>query len=372
MRPITQWGITLIIRSLILMAMTLAAASQSASAQTELPGWLTKVKFGGDLRLRHDYNSRPNETVDRERHRERFRLRLGMQTEIEENMKLKLRLASGDNGSPISANSTFDGNAGKKEIGIDQAMLDWRLHDSTSLRLGKIDNPFRPLGESQIIYDSDYMPEGGALIYTLGEVQINFGAFIIDERAPDAGAGSTDPDAWLFPVMAKWSNDKALTVGLGYHHFTGIKDKTPATGANLSFNGNSSSGGAYLEDYNVGELLLEWKCENGSIYADYLYNFAADENNQAYTIGATLQSGRWEYGYAYRSIDRDATVSALNDSDFGNAIDGHFGHLLNVGYELSEKTEAAITAGRFQVDGGAGGGTPYWVDTVLVDLIAKF
>ena len=92
-----------------------------------MPTWVKKMKFSGDLRLRHDTQWRDEESADGtkkdkyHRNRERFRLRFGFKMDVAENTEVGVRLASG-NGFQNTTNQSFDEHARSKEIWIDRGV----------------------------------------------------------------------------------------------------------------------------------------------------------------------------------------------------------------------------------------------------------
>ena len=83
------------------------AAKKAAPYAYELPDWINRVKFSGDLRLRHDTQWRETEDDKYSRNRERFRVRLGADVKITDTTKVGVRLASGS-GYQNTTNQSFD------------------------------------------------------------------------------------------------------------------------------------------------------------------------------------------------------------------------------------------------------------------------
>src|SRR5882724_6945777 len=92
------------------------APLSSAFADVTLGGnnWVDSLKFGGDLRLRHDTLQEVGGPTDR--NRERFRLRFGVTATIQDFMA-KFQMASGT-GSQLSANQTESGQFNQKALWI--------------------------------------------------------------------------------------------------------------------------------------------------------------------------------------------------------------------------------------------------------------
>ena len=350
-------------------------------AQSEKTNWTDRIEMFGDIRLRHDYTNKTKKTDTSEAHKERLRLRLGAQAKVNEKIKAKVRIATSEGQTPIATNQTFTNNADKKGIFVDVASVDVNVAEGQSLLMGKIENPLRPLAISQLIYDVDYTPEGAAYLGQYGNIFARAAGFIIQERSQQAN-GTSEPDSWLMVGMLGYKADlgekMALTVAAGYHNFTALK-KNANLPPGTTFAGNSSVGGRYAHDYQVGEILGELRMKGEgcviSAYFDVANNFYLDNDNKAYLVGAMWQTVDenakpiWTAGYGYQSIDKDATVSALNNSDFANGVDGSVGHIVQVGRALGPNSSLTLTWNNAEIDNN---GNPFKSDKGLLDFLVSF
>src|SRR5206468_4042119 len=110
-----------------------------ADALFEGEKFTDKLKFSGDLRLRHEAfyvkstgASAANSGHDRSR--ERMRLRFGVTANIQD-VTAGFRLASGV-GEQVSTNQTYQNDFNQKGIWIDQAYLSWKALESLKLTGG--------------------------------------------------------------------------------------------------------------------------------------------------------------------------------------------------------------------------------------------
>lgn len=355
----------------------------AASAQEAKTPWTEKIEMFGDIRLRHDYTTKTKPTDTSESHQERLRLRFGLTAKVNDQIKTKIRIATSQGQTPLATNQTLTDNANKKGLYVDMAVVDWTPMEGQSLWLGKMENPFRVLPASQVLYDVDYTPEGAAYNGQFGGMFVKAAGFIIQDRTQQAD-GTSEPDSWLLAGLAGFKGDISEKMGFtlagGYHNFTALKKNATLV---PGFAGNSSVGAGaaarYRHDYQVGELLgeLRLKGENCliSVYFDALNNFYLEEENQAYIVGTSWQTlddkakPIWTLGYAYQSIDKDATVSALNNSDFGNGNDGAFGHIVTAGRALSPNSSLTLTYNIAQIDNN---GTQFDSQKGLLDFVVAF
>ena len=360
--------------------------------------WLDKVKWGGDLRLRH-------ETVKREpavdRLRERFRLRFGFVANPWDPLEVGVRLATGASGDPLSTNQSFTNTFDKKAIFLDQAYgkyTPWKgsenLLSTLSFIGGKMENPFVTTPEG-IVWDSDVTPEGLAvqwkdpkplpLLDRLLPIRpfANFGVFQISELNNDAG----DPAVFGYQGGA----DIDLPWGIGfqpsftYYDFTAVKGSATGNITN-SPGGNTTSSGRIVDDFNLISTQIKLTFppifnQPVALLADYTYNntnITPDDDTNvdddgAYTFGlqvgkVTEKFGSWQiYGYRKR-IETDSTFGALTDADFGAGGTNHKGWIM--GAQMGLNKYASIGLKYFRTDAIEGTHNP--VDTIQADLQLKY
>jgi hypothetical protein len=365
------------------MKMLLLAAvlglGQFVKAETATP-WTDRISLSGDLRIRHDWISKSKPT-DSQAHKERYRARVGLKGQVSESLTAKVRLASADGGGdPISTNATFTDNASKKAVYIDLASLEWKMCEDGTMVLGKQEIPLKPVKRSQVLYDDDYTPEGVYVGGAKNGIFTKLGAFSIQERSPQAD-GTSEPDSWLMAGLVGFHKDLSdsmnIMIGAGYHDFTALK-KNAALGGG-SFYGNSNTGTRYVHDYKVGQVLAEakWKMSGSTlgVFADYIFNFAAEEDNTGLAAGAEYQildnsaKALWIFSYTYQMNGKDSTVSAINNSDFNRGIDGGFGHILTAGRAVASNALLNVTYYRGNVDNS---GNPFWIDRLQTDIAVHF
>ena len=248
-----------------------------------LPEWAGRVRLYGDFRFRtqFDFYSGDNATgfVDFERFnasgptnaaanflpivnsrqdrlgRMRVRARLGLEAKITDEIKVNFRIASGDDNSPISTNTTLGGGLTKKNIWLDQAFIQIDPVKWASLKLGRMSSPFDvaegkkpgdPIGFSapEILFDDDLNFDGIAVTLSqkkLLDSPVNgslvLGAFPLQfasnnyqtERFNLANpSGNTrDFNKWLFAAQARFGgriNDQAeWKFNVGYYSFSNVQ-----------------------------------------------------------------------------------------------------------------------------------------------------
>ncbi len=264
-------------------------------------------------------------------------------------MEVGFRLTSDDptgsfGGDPISGNTTFQDNAAKKFVYIDLAYGKWTFVNtkplSEAITVGKMENPFV---FSDMIFDADYTPEGGAYNLTwrasdAHTLKLNAGVFALDELAGD----SKDP--WMYGAQIRWDAawSKKLASSMGIAALNIVNDQSLTNGAVPAVNrGNTRVGGtgalAYHMNPIVADASITYSFLDGipvvyqapfpiKLFADYINNPAADSREQGVSGGVTFgkagKKGLWEATYRYKYLGGDAWYEEVVDSDFGAFYQG--------------------------------------------------
>jgi len=176
----------IIVMAIVLV--TVLGRAEVASAEN----WWEEMTVKGDLRYRHEMIDSEGKDV---RHRHRIRARFGIFAKVSDYTKVGIQLATGSD-DPVSTNQTLDNAFSTKNVGIDLAYFTTILPniDGLSVTAGKIKNPFYKAGKSELLWDSDYNPEGGVAVYTKDfdntRLMLLGAGLWIDER-------SSGDDSWM-------------------------------------------------------------------------------------------------------------------------------------------------------------------------------
>ncbi len=331
-----------------------------------------EYKLYGDFRGRYDTirmeNTAPGVLEpNKPRDRLRYRLRAGLTVTLNDNFEVGMRLASGEptgafGGDPISGNVSYGDGASKKFTWLDLAYGKWtpltNTHYFLSATIGKMENPFV---FSDMVFDSDYTPEGlalqgGYIFNDMHAVKWNGGMFVLDEVNQGAFA-SDDPMMWGFQLRwdANWINDPAKfpkiqsSVGVSWLNLTeadslGNAAVANINGGNTRFGTNGAAGpvaipgsshavvGNLVHDYSpivvdasFGVTLEKFPMYPGNfpirVGGEYAHNPGADDKNNAWSAGVSFgKAGKkktWELGYRYKHMESDFWYEETVDSDFG-------------------------------------------------------
>ncbi|MBI4226864.1 MAG: putative porin [Candidatus Omnitrophica bacterium] len=363
--------------------MAKAREGEAKDAAKKMAGgsWLDKVKWGGDLRLRHETQRRE---PAQDRNRERFRLRFGFKAKPVEPVEIGVRLATGASGDPVSTNQSFSNTFDKKAIFIDQAYAKYTTPlKGLSLTGGKMENPFQT---TDIVWDSDVTPEGAVAQWQLpgeGTIRpfVTLGAFQISELNADAGdpglfAGQVGADVAL-PFGEGW----AWQPSVAFYDFTAIEAKRTNDVTNAPA-GNSTDGASaaarFRYDYDVVSILNKVTLPKVfhqplQFLSDYTHNTAANDDGGAWQAGVeygqvTEKLGSWKALYYYKRLEPDATFGALTDSDFGTGGTNHQGHIMGVTMGLNKAANVGLRYLRTDEVSGS----QNRADTLQADLQVKF
>lgn len=320
--------------------------------------WWENVKVKGDLRYRHEMIDTEHKDA---RHRHRVRARLGIYGTVSEYTHVGIQLATGSD-DPVSTNQTLDGAFSTKRVGVDLAYFEATHPELKGIKVkgGKFKNPFYKPGKSELVWDSDWNPEGGVLHYTKKSDKAAFtltaAGLWIDER-------SSGDDSWLGAlqgVVQFHSNEENTSFAFGGSIF----DYTGAKGFTPFFDGEEPMGNSvvvidddgeeilhYANDYEILEVFGEvsHKFEKFPVTAmfDYVNNSGADSLNTGWLIGLRAgkakKPGSWAFRYIYRNVEADAVVGMFTDSDFRGGGTDAKGHELGGSLQLADKTTFSLS-----------------------------
>ena len=325
--------------------------------------WLKKFKPLGDFRLRHDSlfrkGSNPSASQRFDRSRQRIRFRIGGEFFFTPNLKVGFRLASGDS-SPTSTNQTLDNSFSSKNINLDKAYVDWLIpRGNSSLRLkgGKFGVPFM---KTQQVWDSDVTVEGFAerLAHKFGNTQLELilGQFVVEEFSPSATDGATDDIhllAYQGIVSQKLGDRSKARVAVTLYDYNDLRGNITTSGAT----GNTLDGnGRFQTNYDILNILAEIGTDAVmgipvKFFGGYVQNISKDADNlenkgweAGVKIGKKVKKfGDWQIKYFFRNTERDAVLSALDDSDFHEGSTNSKGSNAGLNIGLYKGIQLALT-----------------------------
>ena len=328
--------------------------TEVASAATPAAGesWPDRIRLDGDFRYRY-------ERIDPEgsdtRRRNRIRARVNVIADLADDLEVGFGLATGGD-DPVSTNQTLGAGGSSKSVALNLAYADWQALDGLHLIGGKFKNPLYRAGKQALLWDGDWTPEGFAMSYGRDWFFANAIATFLES---DTGTGR-DTLAWgaQFGASGEFGGAR-LTGGLAYYSIPTQGESTPFgdPGDPGDYFGNTavqadgqlcgSTAGedcVYLYDYLLTEVFAEAAFDLGgwpaTVFANYVNNGDAAENDTGWTAGARLgqakDRGQYQFSYFYADKEADALLGLLTDSDFAGGGTDNNGHFFKFDYGISK------------------------------------
>lgn len=343
-----------------------AAAAEPAGNSA---GGSERITLEGNLRLRHEaIREEPGQDRDSQRYRARF----GFAAQLTDDLEFGLRLATGK-GDPASENLDFGESLSASDIRIDRAYLRWSATSELEFVAGEMENPFFQAGDTPLMWDGDFDPQGIAASFESGSLFGRAAAFLLDYRADGV-------DSRLYAVQAGVSldvQDSTLRAGVGWFDFTDTDGRAPLYGDDAK--GNSVDvEGRYTNDYDIVEIFTEYETSVGArpvtVYAEWTQNTRAASAGTAYAFGASLgkaeKANTAELSWEWRDTEADALVAIFTDSDLGDGRTDSRGHVLEGAYMLTDYLSIGATLIFSEYGMSRGESTDF--DRVMIDVEFSF
>jgi hypothetical protein len=308
------------------------ARAENWANPREVPDWVPRFRFTGDIRTRYEgdffpntndntgafpnFNSintgapfdtagtnfSPQYNVDQDRERFRIRARIGADIDLEDGFSAGIRLATGQDDSPVTANQTLGlanggqgGNFSKYSVWLDRAFLKYEIGGTAdqdfSVTVGRMDNPFfstsmiwwRDLGFDGITAQGHYKVATGVVPFlTLGAYPVFNTDFNFASNQP---AKYESEDKYLFAAQlgTNWTINKDFNakVAGAFYYFENIQGhlSDPFTPLSASDAGNTDdSRPAFAQNGNtyfpIRDIVPTAQNNNGTIDQFQYYGLA--------------------------------------------------------------------------------------------------
>jgi len=339
-----------------------------AAQQDTATKWYDRIRFEGDVRLRHELFSQ--EGID-DRGRLRIRMRAGFVMPISKTLSAGARLATAEPGSITSHNVTLGGGLSPKNVFIDRAWVSWTPSARFTATGGKFALPFaRPaaLFRSELIYDDEVSPEGFHEQVTMVQSKTGFLRRLAVMGEQWLQLEQSDlPDSWMLggQIVADLAFSKRVTGTLagGYHGFLHgqslaltrntnsailvtnsvvLRDGTVLTGGKSLSPPSTSPFATYLNPFELisGTAGLSVDSVFGrmplQMYVDVVHNAGASDENTGYwaalSAGTIRRKGDWAATVLYGRVPTEAVLSMYSYSDFGFGGTNNKGAVFQVQY----------------------------------------
>ena len=348
---------------LLPLAALAAVGSLGGSLRAQEPGWLDRVHFFADGRLRAEFND--NLAPSPDRHRGRMRFRFGATFDVEDDLVFGFRMRTGDPNNPINPYADFGGGSGftNLALNLDRLYADWRPSwlDDGNFRVlaGKFDSPHvrNPI-YGELLLDADFQPEGVQFAWkrALGEATtfgVTHGQWIQIEN------GASE-DAWMSLTQAHVLVDADSAGSWDFvltYEFVGDPTPDGATAITARNRGNAVVGGEFASDFGVLNPMVVWNRGAITVVGEYFDNLraATGAEDNGFAFGGKLKTGYGQFWYQYQQIGQDALFSPWVQDDFLLAVNAKT-HALGWKKMLGERTQLHVWLMASEADDPALGG----------------
>ena len=188
------------------------AVTEQIDERMAAVSWAERMRWKGDFRYR--YESIDVEDKDR-RGRNRIRARVHLEADVSDTVQVGFGLATGGE-DPVSSNQTLGRGGSSKDLRIDLAYFDWDGLKDSHVYGGKFSNFVHRPGKNQLLWDSDWRPEGTGIGWNNGMFFANgLGTWI----ESDTNKGQSFAYLTQLGISIPVGESMKLTAGVGYHNF---------------------------------------------------------------------------------------------------------------------------------------------------------
>ncbi|WPP01187.1 putative porin [Pseudomonas sp. HR96] len=367
-----------------------AVAKQNAWDQKV--AWASKTRITGDVRVREENIKTEGSTLDNNRtaDRQRVRARFGVYSEIDPQVDAGIRVATGGSADSRSTNQDLNNGFTKKSLWLDEGYLDWHPTAIKNLHLigGKMLQPWVSMGD--IIWDSDVNPEGVAATYKLpinknAELFGSIGYYTLKDNVDGEGYQfNHDLSLYAGQLGGKFNlgDVVGVTAGGSIYNYNNSNDDGTAAGTTVASNGTTTTrtliqNGNTTNEFKLYELFGQVDIKTLpiplAVYGQYVHNGAStDGADEAWLAGIKSKLGAFSVDYNYRDVQKNGVVGAFTDSDFANGYTGSRGHKIKLGYDIDKNFGLGVTYFLAKTDTAVANRTDVDLNTLQLDLEAKF
>ena len=189
--------------------------------------------------------------------------------------------------------------------------------------------------------------------------RIDAQAQVTDDWLVGLGLASGDDDpVSTNQTLGEGGSSKNINIDQAYFDWSGIAHTHVIGGSKPFFSGaafgnslvTDGANMVYANDYEQVELFAELAFGvaglPASVFADWVQNQDADDNDTGWAIGTKLGAaknpGSWQLGYTYQDLEADAVYGLITDSDFGGGGTNSKGHLIKATYAVDNNVALAL------------------------------
>jgi hypothetical protein len=208
-----------------------------------LPGWISKITWDGDFRLRYQRDSFPagnatpadynplgttliSNTTDTHKYM-RVQARLGMKAKLSDMTYTAFRISSGTTTNPVSTNQTLGTGFNKSSLVLDRAFIHSDPYSWLAFNGGKIPSPWL---STDLVWDTDVNFEGVAVQFKprITDTWVSFltvGAFPYQDIQRSNTVLANSKSLYGSQLGVAWADTNSSTAQLGValYHFVNVE-----------------------------------------------------------------------------------------------------------------------------------------------------
>ena len=400
-------------------------AQDMAKLQSQVPEWVTRIQWGGDIRIRYDGNfygknnaillnpANPTQILNTTNDTDSALIRAQLEAiaKINDQFSSDIRISTGNDTSSVSINANLGSYFTKGPIVLDRALVNYTPIKDVNVATGIIGNPFfhtDMLWEPAVAFEGIAVNAKRDICTDLGAF-VNAGVFPLDDETV------TSRHRWLFAsqVGTEVVPAEAVTakVGVAYYDYENIVGlASPADQPNVNVysapsfqqKGNtlfditpasSTVTTGLASDFKLLNVtgtvdLAFWDPVHVILIGDYVKNVGFDrasvaaltgnphvlEQTTGWMVGSSVGHPKivkfpdWQIFGRYEYLGADAAVDAFTDAYFHAGGTNAKGWVL--GGELGLVKNVWLAARWYSTDQISG--PPLSIDTLLLDLNTRF
>ncbi|MFP6809075.1 MAG: putative porin [Pseudomonadales bacterium] len=353
-------------------------AAATSPAQNPASSRTDNIRWKGDFRYRYEgINVEDEET----RNRNRIRARYTLIADLPQNVEVGIGMATGGD-DPVSTNQTLGNVGSTKDVHLNLAYFNWAAVENINVIGGKFKNIWVRPDNNELLWDSDYNPEGFAFIFDNGRFFVNGGLNWLESDS------KTDNSRFAWGLQSGITGnlgDNTFKAGVAYFEIP-VQGREVFFGDEDAFFGNSFTcvdpvnllGCTYDHNFEDVELFAELRTSLGdmplTLFADYAQNLDTNHFNTAWAAGARIgkasDSGTWQAAYRYQDIEADSLFGLTVGSDFAGGGTDSKGHIFSGSYAINKSWKLALTYFVTERNGDLGATEDY--DRIMIDTKFKF
>jgi hypothetical protein len=403
------------------------AKAGGAGWPPDVPEWVQKIRWSGDIRLRYegDYFNKNNAILNNpasptqildtrvDQDHALVRARLEADVKINDQVEADIRLSTGNDKNPLTTNANLGNYFNKADVIFDRAFIDYTPTKDVSILGGIMGNPFF---HTDMVWEPDLSFDGLAVnakrdFYTDLGAFVNAGIFPLDDES------TTARHRWLYGgqlgLQAVPAELVTAKLGVAFYDFQDIVGLTsPASNpgvndysapifqqkGNTLFNLDPSSStvktgiASDFKELNLTESLdlAFWDPVHVIFTGDYIKNLGFDRDAVAARTGLSpskvseettgylggvnvgypkiVKFPDWQILLYYEYLEADAALDAFTDTHFHAGGTNAKGWV--VGGEVGLLKNTWLRVRWYTTDEISG--PPLAIDTLLVDFNGRF